>query len=119
MVTHLSVRVYDREERVITAPVESNPLFKLFTAGQEPDIVGKCVRRCFAESAGSSVVVEHKHGLGVVGSPFTNQGETVCVGIAGYALITHLDQLQLRRLAHAPSPSSAYGSWFVRKFRHQ
>lgn len=99
-VTHLSIRVYDRSRRIIAEQRGSNRLFELFTAAQEPQIVSECLERCFAQSDRMTCVcVEHEHGIAVVGAPFTNESEVVCVSIAGYALTGHIDQLQLRRLA--------------------
>ena len=99
-VTHLSIRVYDRNRRIIAEQRGSNRLFELFTAAREPSIVSKCLERCFAQSDRMTCVcVEHEHGIAVVGAPFTNESEVVCVSIAGYALTGHIDQLQLRRLA--------------------
>ncbi len=99
-VTHLSIRVYDRNRRIIAEERGSNRLFELLTAGREPNIVSACLERCFAQSDQMTCVcVEHEHGLAVVGVPFTNESEVVCVSIAGYALTGHIDQLQLQRLA--------------------
>jgi signal transduction histidine kinase/CheY-like chemotaxis protein len=99
-VTHLSIRVYDRNRRIIAEQRGSNRLFELFTAAREPRIVSECLERCFAQSDRlTCVCVEHEHGIAVVGAPFSNESEVVCVSIAGYALTGHIDQLQLRRLA--------------------
>jgi hypothetical protein len=99
-VTHLSIRVYDRNRRICAEQRGSNRLFELFTTAREPQIVSECLERCFAQSDRlTCVCVEHEHGIAVVGAPFTNESEVVCVSIAGYALTGHIDQLQLRRLA--------------------
>jgi signal transduction histidine kinase/CheY-like chemotaxis protein len=99
-VTHLSIRVYDRNRRICAEQRGSNRLFELFTTAREAQIVSECLERCFAQSDRlTCVCVEHEHGIAVVGAPFTNESEVVCVSIAGYALTGHIDQLQLRRLA--------------------
>jgi signal transduction histidine kinase/ActR/RegA family two-component response regulator len=98
-VTHLTVRVYDRDERMIIAPIDSNALFELFTEGEEPHILGECVRRCFAETDASVIVVEDGHGLAVIGAPFTNEGKVVCAAVAAYALTGYPDQREIHRLA--------------------
>jgi signal transduction histidine kinase/CheY-like chemotaxis protein len=99
-VTRLSIRVYDRDRRIIAEQRGSNRLFELLTTAREPRIVSECLERCFAQpDRMACVCVEHEHGLALVGAPFTNQSEVVCVSIAGYALTGHIDQLQLRRLA--------------------
>ena len=99
-VTHLSLRLYDRNRRIIAEQRGSNRLFELFTGAQEPTIISQCLERCFTQpDRMTCVCVEHEHGLAVVGAPFTNEGQVVCVSVAGYALTGHIDQLQLRRLA--------------------
>jgi signal transduction histidine kinase len=99
-VTHLSIRLYDRNRRIIAEQRGSNRLFELFTGAQEPTIISQCLERCFTQpDRMTCVCVEHEHGLAVVGAPFTNEGQVVCVSVAGYALTGHIDQLQLRRLA--------------------
>jgi signal transduction histidine kinase len=99
-VTHLSLRIYDRNRRIIAEQRGSNRLFELFTATREPTIVSECLERCFAQADQMACVcVEHEHGLALVGAPLTMENELVCVSIAGYALTGHTDQLQLRRFA--------------------
>src|SRR5688572_1835998 len=95
-VTHLTVRAYDRDERLLAGPAGSNRLFDLFARGREPAIVGECVKRALAELDGSAVVVEDGHGLALVGVPFTHSGEIIAVAVAGYALTTHLDQREMQ-----------------------
>lgn len=99
-VTHLTVRVHARDERVITGPIDANPLFEMFAKGQEPRILGECLKRCLTQTDASVVVVEDGHGLAVIGVPITNAGEIVCAALAGYALTSHLDQREIQRLAH-------------------
>jgi signal transduction histidine kinase/CheY-like chemotaxis protein len=98
-VTHMTVRVYDRDEQIITAVSESNPLFELFRGAQEPAIVLECVRRCLAQAEGPAVVVQDAHGLAIVGTPFTNEGEVICVGVIGLMLTKYLGQREIERLA--------------------
>jgi hypothetical protein len=49
-VTHLSIRLYDRDRRVIAEETGSNRLFSVFSAAREPNIVLECVACCFAQS---------------------------------------------------------------------
>jgi hypothetical protein len=81
-VTRLAVRIYDRDGQVITEPIRSNPLFKLFSLGREPQILGDCVRRCFAQAKALAIVVENGHGLAVVGAPFISGGNVVYAAVA-------------------------------------
>jgi hypothetical protein len=99
-VTHLSIRVYDRQRHEIAEHRGDNRLFELFAKAPDPPIVAKCLERCFAQPDGTACVsIEQEHSLAVVGAPFVLDGEVVCASIAGYALSGHIDQLQLRRLA--------------------
>jgi signal transduction histidine kinase/CheY-like chemotaxis protein len=98
-VTRLSVRIYGRDKRLIAKPIGANRLAELCSTAYEPRIVAECVSRCFSQSEQSaSVCLEQEHGLGVVGAPLVYAGQIVYVAIAAYALTSHIDQLQLRRL---------------------
>jgi signal transduction histidine kinase/ActR/RegA family two-component response regulator len=97
-VTHLAVRIYDRDQQVVAALTNSNPLFELFTRGRQPRILDECVIRCFTQTD-ALVIVDNGHGLAVIGIPFTSGGHVVCAAVAAYALTAHLDQFEIRRLA--------------------
>ena len=98
-VTHLSVRVYDRDRQLVTGSTNGDPLLALFTRGREPEIVVRCVRRCLAAANPGGVIIEHGHGIAAIGVPFTTPHETLCVAVALYALRAHPDTLQVQRLA--------------------
>jgi signal transduction histidine kinase/ActR/RegA family two-component response regulator len=99
-VTRLSVGIYGRDKRLIAKPIGANRIVELFGTAYEPLIVTECVRRCLSQSeASASVCLEHEHGLGIVGAPLVYARQIVCVAIAAYAVTSHIDQLQLRRLS--------------------
>jgi signal transduction histidine kinase/CheY-like chemotaxis protein len=98
-ITHLAVRVYDRDERVITSATDSNPLFELLAKDRHPYLLGDCVKRCFTEPDSVTIVVEHDYRIAVVGVPMIYEGEVFCAAIAAYALVGHLDQRQAKLLA--------------------
>src|SRR4051812_26725562 len=82
-VTRLSIRVYDRNRHSLAKQRGSNRLFDLLNTAREPRIVSECLERCFgASDRMTCVCVEHEHGVGIVGTPFTIEGEVVCVSIA-------------------------------------
>jgi signal transduction histidine kinase len=99
-VTQLAVSLYNRKEELITAPISANPLFELFKKGRAPQIVRDCVKRCLMQADGSPLIIEDAHGLAVMGVPFTSESTVICAAVAAYALTAHLDQREIRRLAH-------------------
>ena len=98
-ITHLTVRVYDRDERVITSTTKSNSLFELLAKDPAPYLLGDCVRRCFTDPDCATIVVEQDYKIAVVGAPILYEGDVVCAAIAAYALVGHLDERQVKRLA--------------------
>ena len=98
-VTRLNVRVYDRDQQLVTGSTNGDPLVALFKTGREPEIVLKCMRRCLDSANPGGVIVEHGHGLAAIGVPFTTPHGTLCVAVVLYALTVHPDTLQVERLA--------------------
>src|SRR5438128_2415767 len=100
-VTHLTVQLYDTDERPTCGPVHPTALFDLFTPGRHDlGIFAACIRRCLTQAdMPPAVVVEEHNGLAVVGTALTLGGEIVGVAVAGYALTAFLDQHTLERLA--------------------
>ena len=100
-VTHLTIQLYDTDERLICGPVNPTALFELFTPGHHDlGIFAACIRRCLTQAEiPPAVVVEDHDGLAVVGIALMLSGEIVGVAVAGYALTTFLDQHALERLA--------------------
>jgi hypothetical protein len=104
-VTRLTVRVYDRDQRMIAASPNGDRLVTLFSQGREPTIVGDCLRRCLVATERDAVVVERQHGIAVIGVPLYLQDTTLCVATAAYALSAHPDELQVERLARETAVS--------------
>jgi signal transduction histidine kinase/CheY-like chemotaxis protein len=98
-VTRLSVRIYGRDKSLIRT-LGHNRLNELFGIRYEPRILIECVRRCFSPAEQTSKICgDHEHGIGVVAAPLMYAGEVVYVAVGAYALTSHLDQLQVRRLS--------------------
>ena len=104
-VTGLTVRVYDRDQRMIAASPNGDRLVTLFNQGREPALVVDCLRRCLLATERDAVVVEHRHGIAVIGVPFSIQDTTLCVATAAYAVSAHPDRLQVERLARETAVS--------------
>jgi hypothetical protein len=85
-VTRLTVRVYDRDQRMIAASPNGDRLVTLFSQGREPALLVDCLRRCLLATELDAVVVEHRHGIAVIGVPFSIQETTLCVATAAYAV---------------------------------
>ncbi|TME72162.1 MAG: GAF domain-containing protein, partial [Chloroflexi bacterium] len=100
-VTHLTIQLYDTDERLICGPVHPTALFELFTPGHHDlGIFAACLRRCLTRAdMPPAVVVEDHDGLAVVGTALMLSGEIVGVAVGGYALTTFLDQHAFERLA--------------------
>ena len=49
--THLTVRLFDADERAVLDPVHPTPLFQLFDeAGYDPGIFAECAWHCIAQT---------------------------------------------------------------------
>ena len=99
--THLTVALYDRDERLFFGPVHPTPLFELLAPGHQPlSMFAACVRRCLGHTAASSpIVVEQQDGLAVIGSALTLNGEVVGSAVAAYVLTAFAGEHMVRRLA--------------------
>ena len=69
-VTHLTVALYDVNQRIVCGPLPSTPLFALFEEyGYAPGILADCARKCLAQAENRpAVVIAPSNGLAVVGT---------------------------------------------------
>jgi PAS domain S-box-containing protein len=98
---HLTVRLFDADERPVFGPVHPTPLFHLFDeAGYEPGIFADCARQCIAQTGQRpAVVVSESLGLAVVGASLMLEGKIVGAAVGGYAFTDLPESSEIQRLA--------------------
>jgi PAS domain S-box-containing protein len=99
--THLTVRLFDADERAVFGPVHPTPLFRLFDeTGYDPGIFAECARRCIAQIENRpAIIVSQFHGLTVVGASFALEGRIVGAAVGGYAFADFSQVSEIQRLA--------------------
>src|SRR5215471_8403963 len=99
--THLTVRLFDADERAVFGPVHSTPLFRLFDqTGYDPGIFAECAHRCITQTEKRpAVIVSQFHGLAVVGASLALQGRIVGAAVGGYAFADFSRVSEIQRLA--------------------
>ena len=100
-VTHLTVALYDEDERIVCGPVPSTPLFALFEEyGYAPGILTECARQCLAQVENRpAIVVSPSHRLAVVGTSLVLEGRIVGAAVGGYALADFTQSSAIASLA--------------------
>ena len=99
--THLTVRLFDADERAVFGPVHATPLFQLFgETGYDPGMFAECAHRCIAQTEKRpAVIVSQFHGLAVVGASLALEGRIVGAAVGGYAFADFSQTSEVRRLA--------------------
>jgi hypothetical protein len=99
--THLTVRLFNADERAVFGPVHPTPLSQLFDAtGYDPGIFAECAHRCIAQTEKRpSVLVSQFQGLTVVGASLALEGRIVGAAVGGYAFADFSQVSEIQRLA--------------------
>lgn len=99
--THLTVQLFDADERAVFGPVHPTPVFGLFEeTGYDPGIFRECTHRCLAQSEErTAILVSQFHGLTVVGVSLALEGKIVGAAVGGYAFADFSQVSEIQRLA--------------------
>ncbi len=98
---HLTVRLFDADERAVLAPVHPTPLFQLFDkSGYNLGLFAECARRCIAQTdTRPAVIVSELHGLAVAGTSLVLEGRIVGAAVGGYVFAAFSQVPEIQRLA--------------------
>jgi signal transduction histidine kinase len=99
--SHLTVKLFDDEARVVLGPVHPTPLYQLFEDRKYvPGLFAECARRCLAQTGSRPVeIVSQTNGLSVIGTSLALEGELVGVAVAGFALLGFSQASEIQLLA--------------------
>ncbi|MGH9356247.1 MAG: ATP-binding protein [Terriglobia bacterium] len=99
--THVTIKLFDADERVIFGTIHPTPFFQLFDGqGYDPGIFDACARQCLAQTGNRpAVVVSQTHGLAVIGTSLVLDGKIVGAAVAGYVLVDFSQVSEIQRIA--------------------
>jgi signal transduction histidine kinase len=100
-VTHVTVKLFDTDLRIVFGPIHSTPLFELFDhAGYDPGLFVECARQCLVQKVDRpAVTVSKAHGLAVVGTSLVLDGKVVGAAVVGYVLVDFSQLSEIQRVA--------------------
>ena len=99
--THVTVKLFDTDLRVVFGPIHPTPLFELFDlGGYEPGLFAECARQCLVQTAKRpTVTVSKAYGLAVIGTSLVLDGKVVGAAVAGYVLVDFSQLSEIQRVA--------------------
>lgn len=99
--THVTVKLFDTDLRIVFGPIHSTPLFELFDrGGYDPGLFAECARQCLEQTTERPAVTVSKiHGLAVVGTSLVLDGKVVGAAVAGYVLVDFSQLSEIERVA--------------------
>src|SRR5690348_589087 len=99
--THVTVKLFDTNLRVVFGPIHPTPLFELFDGGgYDPGLFAECARQCLAQTTDRpAITVSKVHGLAVVGTSLVLDGEIVGAAVVGYVLVDFSQLSEIQRVA--------------------
>lgn len=99
--THVTVKLFDTDLRVVFGPIHPTPLFELFDrGGYDPGLFAECARQCVIQTTKRpTVTVSKAHGLAAIGTSLVLDGKVVGAAVAGYVLVDFSQLSEIQRVA--------------------
>jgi signal transduction histidine kinase len=99
--THVTVKLFDTDLRIVLGPIHSTPLFDIFDrGGYDPGLFAECARQCLEQTTERpAVTVSKVHGLAVVGTSLVLEDKVVGAAVAGYVLVDFSQLSEIERVA--------------------
>ena len=99
--THVTVKLFDTDLRIVFGPIHPTPLFEIFDrGGYDPGLFAECARQCLEQTTERPAVTVSKiHGLAVVGTSLLLEGKVVGAAVAGYVLVDFSQLSEIERVA--------------------